>query len=59
MVFVGIFYILGALIMPAYLKAKQLHITSTQFNLAGTIIPLTLLLVIMAAGFVISRRQEY
>ncbi|MEA1944102.1 MAG: DUF2162 domain-containing protein [Euryarchaeota archaeon] len=59
MVFIGLFYILGAVLMPAYMSTKQIEITSSHFDLAGTVIPLTLLLLVIAVGFVIDRTQEH
>ena len=59
MVFVGLFYILGAVLMPAYMSTRQIAITPSPINLAGTLIPLTLLLLVIAAGFVVDRTQEH
>ncbi|MEA3282295.1 MAG: DUF2162 family putative transporter, partial [Euryarchaeota archaeon] len=58
MIFIGLFYILGALLMPAYMKAKQLEITPGSFDLVGTVVPLIALLFIIAIGFAISRVEE-
>jgi predicted transporter len=57
MIFIGLFYILGALLMPAYMKTKQLEITSGNFDLAGTVVPLIALLFIIAIGFAIDRAE--
>ena len=57
MIFIGLFYILGALLMPAYMKTKQLEITSGNFDLAGTVVPLIALLFIIAIGFAIDRTE--
>ena len=59
MVFVGLFYILGAVLMPAYMSTRQIAITPSPIDLAGTLIPLTLLLLVIAAGFVVDRTQEH
>jgi predicted transporter len=58
MIFIGLFYILGALLMPAYMKTKQLEITPGNFDLAGTVVPLIALLFIIAIGFAIGRAEE-
>lgn len=57
MVFLGIFYILGAILMPAYLKTKALQITPLHFSMTETIIPLTMLSIIILIGFVASRAE--
>ena len=59
MIFIGLFYILGAILMPAYMSTKELQITPTHFDLAGTVIPLFVLALVIVMGFVIDRSQEY
>jgi len=45
--------------MPAYMSTRQIAITPSPIDLAGTLIPLTLLLLVITAGFVVDRTQEH
>jgi predicted transporter len=50
MMFLGIFYMLGAMLVPAYIKAKQMNISaieSTNFE----ILPLIVFSIFILGGF--------
>jgi len=56
MMFLGIFYLLGSMLVPAYIKAKQLNIPPTGGEL--DIIPLLLLTGLVICGYVIGSRRS-
>ena len=53
MMFLGIFYLLGAMIVPAYIKAKQLNI-STISGGEIDIIPMLFIFLIIIGGFILN-----
>jgi predicted transporter len=53
MMFLGIFYLLGAMIVPAYIKAKQLNI-STISGGEIDIFPMFIIFIFIAGGFVLN-----
>lgn len=56
MLFLGIFYLMGAIIVPAYIKVKQLNISSME-SAGLDIVPLVLTSLFILGGFVISRMR--
>ncbi|WP_406661027.1 DUF2162 domain-containing protein [Methanolobus sp. ZRKC3] len=53
MMFLGIFYLLGAMIVPAYIKAKQLNIAAVSGGEID-IIPMFFFLIFIIGGFVLN-----
>ncbi len=56
MMFLGIFYLLGSMLVPAYIKSKQLNIPPTGGEL--DIIPLLMLTGIVLFGYIIGNRRS-
>jgi predicted transporter len=52
MMFLGIFYLLGSMLVPAYIKSRQLQIPETGGELH--IVPLLIMTGIVACGYVIN-----
>ncbi|AAM31292.1 DUF2162 domain-containing protein [Methanosarcina mazei] len=58
MMLLGIYYLLGALLIPAYIKTKQMNLVSTGGGDTG-IIPLMAFGVIVLAGFFMDRIRRH
>jgi predicted transporter len=56
MMFLGIFYLLGSMLVPAYIKAKQLSMVSTGGEV--DIVPLLVLCGLIICGYVIGNRRS-
>ena len=50
MMFLGIFYLMGAMIVPAYIKAKQLNISTIEGG-GLDIVPLVVISLFILGGF--------
>jgi predicted transporter len=58
MMFVGIFYVLAALLVPAYMLAKTMTIPSLPVNTGATLTSLAILSMFITAGFVLHNGGE-
>lgn len=58
MMFMGIFYVLGAVLVPAYMQTKTMTIPSLTGNTGGTLASLAILSMFITAGFVLHRGWE-
>jgi len=58
MLLIGIYYLLGALLIPAYMKTKQMNLVSTGGGETG-IVPLMAFGVIVLAGFLLDRIRRH
>ncbi len=58
MMLIGIYYLLGALLIPAYMKTKQMNLVSTGGGETG-IVPLMAFGVIVLAGFLLDRIRRH
>lgn len=58
MMFVGIFYVLGALLVPAYMQTKTMTIPPLTVNIGGTLTSFAVLSIFITAGFVLHRTGD-
>ena len=58
MMLIGIYYLLGALLIPAYIQTKSMNLVSTAAG-ETEIIPLMALGVIVFAGFFLERIRRH
>jgi predicted transporter len=57
MMLLGIFYLLGAMLIPAYMQTKQMNFVSTSGEESG-IVPLLICGVIALAGFLLENLKR-
>jgi predicted transporter len=58
MMFVGIFYVLGALLVPAYMQTKTMTIPPLMVNMGETLTSFAVLSIFITAGFVLHRTGD-
>ncbi|MBN2111373.1 MAG: DUF2162 domain-containing protein [Methanosarcinaceae archaeon] len=58
MMFLGIFYLLGAMLVPAYIKAKQLNISAVESG-NFEILPLIVFSIFVLGGFVVNHMRGH
>ena len=58
MMFIGIFYVLGAVLVPAYLHTKTTTIPALAVDMGATLASFMVLSIFIAAGFVLHSAEE-
>jgi predicted transporter len=58
MMFIGIFYVLGAVLIPAYIQTKTITSPSFSVDIGATLISFIIFFIFIAAGFIIHRGVE-
>jgi len=56
--FIGIFYVLGAVLIPAYIQTKTITSPSFSVDIGATLISFIIFFIFIAAGFIIHRGVE-
>jgi predicted transporter len=59
MMFVGIFYVLGAVLVPAYMQSKTLIVPQLTVNTGAMFASFAVLLLVIMAGFAAHHLREY
>jgi len=58
MMFVGIFYVLGAVLVPAYMQTKTMTISTLAMDMGATLTSFVALSIFIMAGFILHHREE-
>jgi len=58
MMFLGVFYVLGAVLVPAHMQTKTMTISTLAMNMGVTLTSFVVLSMFIMAGFILHHREE-